>query len=226
MPTGGLDSMEHALVVILCLIAPVFSYLALQRIRRNRPRKERVYLILYGAYALVLAYVLQDGRTASFDVPGWLWIPAGGLTLYTLLFMGLDLYGLLRSPAFREKVGAVYREKGFIFPTTRMQIVMFYGAAVIVGVAEEVFYRSFLPQYLHGLGMPMWAAVALMLLVFGLGHFPQGPGAVISSAVNGIMYWMLYALTGSLLAPILLHILYDARIAWTSQVLMEREAVS
>ena len=58
--------------------------------------------------------------------------------------------------------------------------------------------------------MPLWAAVILSSISFGLAHAYQGAANVPRSALIGIVFALVYVLTGSLLIPILLHALADA----------------
>ncbi|MGX4586728.1 CPBP family intramembrane glutamic endopeptidase [Paenibacillus chitinolyticus] len=56
------------------------------------------------------------------------------------------------------------------------------------------------------------SCTAIVSLIFGLIYFEQGPSGIISSFIFGAVMTWLYFLTGSLLLPILLHILYDLKI--------------
>ena len=49
--------------------------------------------------------------------------------------------------------------------------------------------------------------------IFGLAHIYQGVTGVTLTALAGALFCGLYVVTGSLLVPILLHILIDARFA-------------
>ncbi|WP_438449465.1 CPBP family intramembrane glutamic endopeptidase [Gorillibacterium sp. sgz5001074] len=220
--------MAHLIVWSYCLGIPVISNAMLKRMKAHPSDKGKVraYSVNYVINALILAFAFFNGvqfEYSSGKVSPWLWIPAAGLLIHFVGDIALDVYGVLRRPEFRRQVAEVYRERSYIQPTTRRQISMFYGVAIIVGIVEELFYRSYLPTYLQELGLPYWTAVITMMLLFGLGHFPQGWGAVVRSGVNGLMYLLLFALTGSLLLPIILHIFYDARIAWTSSIILKQK---
>lgn len=64
---------------------------------------------------------------------------------------------------------------------------------LIVGVAapiiEEIFYRGLLQRSLLKRGLPVWAAIAVTSVVFGMSHFQllQLPGLAFAGAVFGLL---------------------------------------
>ncbi len=70
-------------------------------------------------------------------------------------------------------------------------------------------YRGFVLWYLFQL-MPVWAAVIVSAIAFGLGHSYQGSGGVVRVTALGLAFAALYILTGSIWVPIVGHILLDA----------------
>jgi membrane protease YdiL (CAAX protease family) len=76
------------------------------------------------------------------------------------------------------------------------------------GVCEELFFRGFLLAILNWY-LPLWAAIVLSLVLFGLGHLYQGVKGVLGTAVIGAVMLALYALTGSLWVSMALHAVYD-----------------
>ncbi|MBU7319042.1 CPBP family intramembrane glutamic endopeptidase [Paenibacillus oleatilyticus] len=90
---------------------------------------------------------------------------------------------------------------------------MFTILAFVVGVSEELIFRGYLYSYLQ----EYWSVSDLVSLiivnaVFGLLHFHQGRSAIIDTATLGIAMSQLYIQSGSLLLPIIFHILYDLKI--------------
>ena len=86
--------------------------------------------------------------------------------------------------------------------------------SVTAGVCEEVLYRGFLVRYLHaGPGaVPALAAVGIAAGVFGLAHLYQGWTGVLLTAVVGVMFSGVLAVTGTLAVPMLLHAAIDLRV--------------
>jgi membrane protease YdiL (CAAX protease family) len=92
----------------------------------------------------------------------------------------------------------------------------FIALAFTAGVTEEVIWRGF------GLGLlfvllphaPVALPIALAALAFGWAHFYQGWSGVLATAFIGALLAWLYWATGSLLPPMLLHVLIDLRAAF------------
>jgi len=81
--------------------------------------------------------------------------------------------------------------------------------AVNAGVSEEVFFRLLLPLLLVLVFGNAVAAFAVAGIVFGLAHVYQGWVGVLATFVLGLLLTGLYLVTGSLLAPIVVHVLID-----------------
>lgn len=223
--------MTHLIVYLFCIGAPLSTFY-LHRYLRQHPSdriKERCYISVYILYALLTWFAVgtrpwsELWRSPVINMPDWLvWIGAAGLTLYVVL-NAVELAGL-RRPAFREAVAKVFEDKAWLLPQGRRQIGMFYAISIVVGFAEELFFRGYLTRYLMDTPYSLsWPAVAAVLgVLFGAGHFPQGWKAALSSGINGLLYWWLYAWTGSIWAPVVLHVLYDARIGFISSVIHKK----
>lgn len=83
--------------------------------------------------------------------------------------------------------------------------------AVTAGITEEIIWR--------GVGMALLVApipgarlivdIVILAAVFGWAHLYQGVAGMLSTAVLGGMLTLLYLATGSLLLPMVLHVLID-----------------
>jgi hypothetical protein len=78
---------------------------------------------------------------------------------------------------------------------------------VTAGVCEEIAYRGFLMSYLGGFGTV--PAILLSTLAFGLAHAYMGTAAAVRAGLIGLLVAVLYRVTGSLWAPMLLHAVAD-----------------
>jgi membrane protease YdiL (CAAX protease family) len=103
-----------------------------------------------------------------------------------------------------------------MLPRSRAERRGFVALAVTAGITEEVIWRGF------GLGLllallphaPVALPIALAALAFGWAHFYQGwSGVLATSLIGGLLAWLYWA-TGSLLPPMLLHVLIDLRAAF------------
>lgn len=88
----------------------------------------------------------------------------------------------------------------------------FAALCVCVGVCEEVLYRGFMGAWLSDLGLNGVAVLVLGSVFFGLAHSYQGVPGVLGTTVLGALLHVLYVGTGSLWAPIVVHILLDLRL--------------
>ena len=101
-----------------------------------------------------------------------------------------------------------------LVPVTAHERLLWIAVAVSAGVCEEVVFRGWLLSTLHSAlhleGAPLLLVAAIL---FGLAHSYQGISGMLLTAFAGALFCGLYVATGSLLVPILLHILIDVRFA-------------
>ena len=99
-----------------------------------------------------------------------------------------------------------------LLPSSPRERFLFAAVAISAGVCEEVVFRGWLLCTLHNVvGLKGTTLVLVAAACFGLAHFYQGATGMIGTAIVGILFTFLYVQSGSLLLPILLHILIDLR---------------
>jgi membrane protease YdiL (CAAX protease family) len=100
-----------------------------------------------------------------------------------------------------------------MLPHGRAERWSFAALAVTAGLTEEWIWRGFAAAALHAAWpqLPMLPSVIVLALAFGWAHFYQGLGGMLVTAVLGGLFAWLYLSTGSLLLPMLLHVLIDLR---------------
>lgn len=171
-----------------------------------------VLLVQWPLVALVLVHWLLLGRDLTHigfalrthtPTLGALLIAAAG-TVMLLLQLRMVRASDERMVQARVEIG----ELGVLLPHTPEESRWFGAVAVTAGVCEEILYRGYLPWLFlafttHG------PAVALSVLVFGLGHSYQGIGGVIKTTFLGAILALMTVLSGSLLPAILLHTAID-----------------
>jgi membrane protease YdiL (CAAX protease family) len=86
-------------------------------------------------------------------------------------------------------------------------VVDLFGISVLAGVGEEMLFRG-LMQDLFARWMHVWMAVVLASALFGMMHAVTPTYAVLA-ALTGAYLGAVYLWTGSLLAPMIAHGLYD-----------------
>lgn len=225
----------HFVVYLICFAAPVFT-LFIHRRLKNKPsnkNKESAFGMVYLLYGLIFLFIFstrplsESINAPNISLPWWVLIIGIIYTIYYVFSNAVTIWGLHKRPEFRKSVAKSFEQKAFMFPTTNLQIKMFYGISIIVGIVEELFFRGFMMRYLmdspYGFSWPV-ATIALAIL-FGVGHFPQGWHAVLSSGINGLLYWFLFAWSGSIWLPAVVHILYDARIGYMSKIIRHKNSI-
>jgi len=101
-----------------------------------------------------------------------------------------------------------------LLPTTPAARRGWAGLSLSAGVTEEITYRGFLVLALTLAlpGLPHGAVVAVAAVLFGLAHWYQGRLGVLTTGAMGAVLTQLYLTTGSLLLPMVLHVLIDLRL--------------
>jgi membrane protease YdiL (CAAX protease family) len=88
-----------------------------------------------------------------------------------------------------------------------------YGAALglTAGIVEELLFRLALPALLFGVLGSGPLAFGLAALLFGALHLYQGPLGILFAFILGLLFTLLYLVSGSIVWPIVLHALIDLR---------------
>ncbi len=82
-----------------------------------------------------------------------------------------------------------------------------FGISVLAGLGEEMLFRGLI-QDVFSSSLPLWMAVALASLLFGMMHAVTPTYAVLAGLMGAYLGW-LYLATGNLLGPIVAHAVYD-----------------
>jgi membrane protease YdiL (CAAX protease family) len=95
-----------------------------------------------------------------------------------------------------------------ILPASPRELRTFAAVAVTAGFCEEVLFRGYLFWFFSAL-LPFPAAILAAIVAFGVGHAYQGMRDVFLTATVGALALGFYLLTGSLVAPIAVHMILD-----------------
>jgi membrane protease YdiL (CAAX protease family) len=198
-----------------------------RRFRRTLGRDPRARLLRYRRTALlewsgVAACALLVAAAPGLDLADiglrWPRLTGGGAP-YTLVGgLGLALsVALLITLRRRVEQGAEVVAPGEVvalLPRTVRERRAFAALAVTAGVCEETLYRGVLLALAAALRPEPGPArlVALSALAFGVAHSYQGGAGVVVTAVLGACLTVLYLGSGSLLLPVLYHVLVDLRV--------------
>lgn len=168
----------------------------------------------WGLTLPLLVYWALQGRGAG--TLGLVW-PSGGALWISLLisaaavvFMTRQTYAVAASAESQTKMRDQLSENPMLalLPRTAGEVRAFTALGVTAGICEEILYRGFLLWYVsHFADRPVAAIVAV--LGFGIAHAYQGTTGMIQSVLFAGVAMALYILTGSLLAPMVLHAAVD-----------------
>jgi uncharacterized protein len=220
----------HFLVVFIVLIMPIISWREIKkrRFEYSDVGKERTYWRIHFWYWLAITFILFLVPMTDLYYPKYpitfnaiAHIIFGVLIAYEFVTAVLPIAFMKYLPAFREKVAEQYDDtKRATYPVTSRQQLMFLFVSISVGIGEEIIFRGFLYNYLQDYFTvsAIWSFV-IVSLYFGVGHFHQGISGIIQTTIFGLIMGYLYFTTGSLLVPIIAHILFDMRVVWLARLL-------
>ena len=213
--------MEHVIAVLFgvgfpALTAPKY---ALRReailagdgaLRRREYRETIAWLCAMGLASV--AFFFATGRDLSALGVAWPRGTMGLLTVAVALAAAAVLWLQVRAVRLDSRTREVTREAlepvREYFPTTAEERRLFQGVSLSAGVGEELFYRGFLLWYI-GQWAPVWVAVIVSSVLFGLAHVMHGTQATLRSTLMGFLLAGLYLAGGSLVAPMILHTVVD-----------------
>lgn len=222
-----MTAFDHALTLALAVILPAYAAREVPRLAQriaadpvNARTKEYIWsmAIWWGlTLALIAAWwwaarpIGHLGLRLPDSPSAWWWTLAiGGVGTVVL---ALQTYSLATSADAQAKVRKQLESQPgvrTILPATPREARAFCGVAITAGICEEVLYRGYLLWYLLSLWPGRLAiAAAAAVLIFGVGHAYQGVRGIVHTAIAGGIGMAVYLLTGSLLAPILLHAALD-----------------
>jgi membrane protease YdiL (CAAX protease family) len=101
----------------------------------------------------------------------------------------------------------------YFLPATWTERRWYAFLCITAGICEEVLFRGFLQHYLHAFPFSLNLTLALLIsaAIFGLQHLYLGAHAAASTAVSGLLFGLMFVLTGNLLLPVVFHSAMDLR---------------
>ena len=189
-----------------------------------RPRYYRQLILEITVPSAVVLLLTLSGWYSAADIglklPGWSgainrWVAYGVLAVtgvYALLILQ-QLVMARVSRRFRDKLAGVKLPDDILqmMPRTPAEKRLWGWVSLTAGLFEELLYRGFLLLILQAL-FPQFNAylsIALLGVLFGLGHLYQGAPGVLRTGLYGALLAALYLVTGSILPGIVLHFSSD-----------------
>jgi uncharacterized protein len=215
-------ALVHLLAAYAVLAAPWLGQICYQRARKRiaagvpdaKVRLYRSFVVEQIITAGVVLVLWRSGvpATSLGLVAPRLW----GWSLAALLgIVGALAWSSLRLRPKAEKIKKRLQDGIAALVPDSPQDRLWWGAVSLgAGVSEELVFRGFLLYYLSAYVPQMNTPERVLLtsLSFGLGHIYQGWQGAVSAGILGLVFAGLYLMTGSLLLPIVIHAMLDARV--------------
>lgn len=213
---------DHIFMLLLFIAMPIHGAWAYRRyVARieagEAPNRVRLYketlALEWVGFAVLMATWYWLGRPIAdlgFVPPegNAFWIGVGVLALATAYLIYSWRATIKMSNDERDKQIDALGSLVHFLPRDKRDYRYFFGLSITAGIVEETIYRGFVIWYLT-LFMPVWAAVIISSIAFGLGHTYQGTNGVVRVAVIGLVFGAFYVLTGSIWLAIVGHAILD-----------------
>ncbi len=178
------------------------------------------FVLFGGGAALVLLFVdpiVGSLLTATQTVPAVSWLRdalAGGFGIGLAVggLLGVALLTVIGARSARRDGGIIMvGDIAALLPRNRPELGWGAALSVNAGIVEEALFRLALPALLVIVTGEPISAFLLAALVFGTLHAYQGWIGVLATTVVGLLFTLLYVVSGSILVAMLVHALFDLR---------------
>jgi uncharacterized protein len=139
---------------------------------------------------------------------GWRLGFAAAIVLALVLLYCRDGLKVARSAAARKKLRATYQKLLVILPHTYLELGAFVALSLTAGFCEEFIFRGYLIWFFQP-WLSWWGSAALCAIFFALGHSYQGVAGILRTGILGLVFVLVFAISGSLWPGIILHALID-----------------
>jgi membrane protease YdiL (CAAX protease family) len=199
------------LLVFLLLVLPPIVLGAVAEVSRQAFTITSLATILHdiALCALILFFLWTAGERVS--AIGWTTRRLGreialGAVLYPPVLVAITAVGWLAQAAGLDAPSA---PPTALVPRSPVELVLAAVLVIVVAIAEETIFRGYLLLRLRAITRSTAAAVAASTLLFAAGHAYSGEAGVVVIAVLAAVLAAIYLWRGSLVAPIVLHLLQD-----------------
>jgi membrane protease YdiL (CAAX protease family) len=209
--------------VVLYVVAGLGSYLlasfALSLVVRQAGEAAAVLVYALNFACLAGAVCLVGARRGRLTWSGiglwpprwrWRWLAAAAMIAMAMLPLRIVI-GMAAQVLIEGGLDSL-QARGQMFTAAGLSwagfLIALIGTGLLAPVAEELFFRGAIYGSLRA-RLPVWSAVLLSALLFGLAHF-DSPGVAVSSVVLGAVAALMYERTRSIWACIALHALNNS----------------
>jgi membrane protease YdiL (CAAX protease family) len=223
---------QHLLFLFLLVAAPIWDYRDTSRLKQcpDSARKIAYYRTLciwLWVATLVACWAvgfrplfmirLAPGDAAWLFEHAWVrWLIEALLAILlalALLPVPIVVWKKIKKQPRKWSSADALKSLSFFLPATWEERRWYAFVCVTAGSCEEILFRGFLLHYLRAFPFSLHLTLAMTLaaIIFGLQHLYQGAAGAASTVVLGMLFTMLFLLTGNLLLPMLFHVTLDLR---------------
>jgi membrane protease YdiL (CAAX protease family) len=215
---------QHVLAFLVVVVYPIWDYYDTRELKAgaNPSAKLRYYkktlalewlaaiAALFVAGPRIFALTVQLPRIALLHPIITRTLAAALVIAIVYLVLGPQLRAL-RDEKVRRIILRQCERISFFTPRTPLEFRWFAPLCVTGGICEEILFRGFL---IHYFGRNPWhlgviAAVLISSFSFATAHLYQGVKNLPSVFIAGVLFALLFVLTGNLLVPIIVHAAMD-----------------
>lgn len=149
-----------------------------------------------------------DFRTAGLNSGTLVGSAAGLLAVIALALLLVAIKAKKKAPDTRELNQALNRVRKLL-PVSSLERSTYIVVAMTAGMCEELLYRGWMLNVTAGAFRSIVAGAVISSLLFGFAHLYQGRSGITSASLLGLVFALLYILSGSLLIPTILHAALD-----------------
>jgi membrane protease YdiL (CAAX protease family) len=213
---------DHLFVLVLFVVQPIHGAISFRRyVARVKagqmPDRVKLYtqtilMEWIGLAILALMWRFYDrpiaelGFTAPAGVGFWIGLAVSIVLIAYLIYAWYEM-GRADNETRTEQREA-FGDLFHFLPQTKADFRRFVAVSITAGIVEEIVYRGFVLWYLSTF-MPLWGAVIVSSMFFGIAHSYQGAMGAVRTGLVGLAFAILYVGTGSIWISIVAHALLD-----------------
>ncbi len=202
------------------LILPIYVFFTFEKEKEklihNPSFRTKYYhsiiLFLWLPTLVLMTLIYFDAHSLNSIGLRWEFGLANQVAVVLTLLLSVYIWFSIKQIHKNKKAKETFLEQiecgAYLMPINVKEVRWFIGVCISAGICEEILFRGYLMS-VFGEHMPVYAAVILSSIVFGLPHIYQGAVNVIKTGFFGAVMAVIYLVTESIIIPIVLHILVD-----------------
>jgi membrane protease YdiL (CAAX protease family) len=212
---------DHIFFILIAIALPIYSYRSWQSFKKHLARKrpfalrngyvETIAIQWSFAIFMIFWWIYTDkdfGDVGIALVLNFKTYISLAITLLGVVFLAAQLIQIKNLKEIPDSLKKQIEPIADLIPETVVERKLFVAVAITAGLVEELLYRGFLIWYLNS--YLHWVIAALLsVLIFGFAHTYQGKSGLLKAIIVSIIFLGLYLWSGSLIGPMILHVVLD-----------------